>query len=124
MQDEDLFSVTQVGQCLVVTAGNDLGEQALAQLQRTALAQVSAHGLRAVVLDLAAVQVLDTHEFASLQSTAGMLRLLGAATLFVGLRPAVIAYLMQADVDVSDVAAAPDLGAALDRVAAGHLLRP
>ena len=75
----------------------------LPALQAQVLERVRAGGLRAVVLELSAVQIMDRIEFAGLRDLAKMLRLLGARTVFVGLRPGIVAWMLANDVDVADL---------------------
>ncbi len=91
-----------VNGCLVVTVPIEIADK-LPALQAQVLERVRAGGLRAVVLELSAVQIMDRIEFAGLRDLAKMLRLLGARTVFVGLRPGIVAWMLANDVDVADL---------------------
>jgi anti-anti-sigma regulatory factor len=110
-------STTVLHGCVVVAFPSELGAD-LERAQRAALARIHDVAARAAVLDLSAVRFLDRTEFGGLRALAGMLALLGTQTIFVGLKPSVVAWLVTHDVDVSGLAFERDLEGALDRLSA------
>jgi anti-anti-sigma regulatory factor len=110
-------STTVLHGCVVVAFPSELGAD-LERAQRTALARIHDAAARAAVLDLSAVRFLDRTELEGLRALAGMLALLGTKTIFVGLKPSVVAWLVTHDVDVSGLAFERDLEGALERLGA------
>ena len=82
------------------------------------LERVRGAGARAVVLELSSVRFMDRAEFDGLRALVGMLRLLGARTVLVGLRPGVVAWLVGSDVDLRGLEFERDLEGALERLGA------
>jgi rsbT antagonist protein RsbS len=115
---ESSATTTLVNGCVVVTFPADLAHS-LDLAQQATLKRVRAAGARAVVLELSAVRFLDRAEFDGLRALVGMLRLLGARSVMVGLRPGVVAWLVNADVDLRGFEFERDLEAALGRM--GHV---
>lgn len=62
-----------------------------------------------VLLDLSGLVTLDDHEYAHVLETARMLRLLGARTVLVGMRPGIVAALAALDADLTALPGACDL---------------
>jgi rsbT antagonist protein RsbS len=109
----------QVSQGLVVASIQvDLGDDVLAQFQEDLLTRVHKTGSRGVILDVSGLETLDTEEFAALRRVIAMVDLLGAQSVLVGLRPGVVAALVNMGADVDGLLAAIDLDAAF------ALLRP
>ena len=107
-------TATRIKDSLVVTAGSELSEPALTSIAEVSLAHVRAHAVRTVIFELSAVRVLDLAEFRELRAIQQMIRMLGAATVFVGLQPGVVLYLVEFEDDLSDVRAFLTLEDALD----------
>lgn len=95
--------------CVVAPVPADLSSEVLARLRADCLESVRASSARGLVLDLSAVDVMDAADFAALRATLGMVRLLGARPVLVGLRPGVIMALMDLDVDVEGLLAVQTL---------------
>jgi rsbT antagonist protein RsbS len=96
---------TRIKDGLVVTSGAEFSEELLAGLTEHTLEQVRSHGIRTVVFELSALKVLDRTEFRALQAIQRMLRVLGASSVMVGLRPGIVMYLVESDEDFSDIRA-------------------
>lgn len=109
-------STTRIGSCLVVTAPDDLGGDALAVLEKATLEAIHGVATRAVMFELGGVQFMDTGEFMALKLIALMAQRLGSTPILVGLRPGIVAYLVQADVDIAGVEAALGLNEAFELV--------
>jgi rsbT antagonist protein RsbS len=105
---------TRIRDGLVVTAGSELSEQALLGMTETALENVRSHGVRTVIFELSALQVLDRYEFRELRAIQQMIRMLGASSVLVGLRPGIVMYLVEFDEDLSDIRAFQTLEDALN----------
>ncbi len=114
---EGNVTTTLVRGSVVVTFPAELAG-GLDRAQHAALERVRGAGARAVVLELSSVRFMDRAEFDGLRALVGMLRLLGARTVLVGLRPGVVAWLVGSDVDLRGLEFERDLEGALERLGA------
>ena len=99
---------------LIAPAPNDFDDRAFVALKKEILAKVHGESLRAIVIDVSSVLMLDSATFAMLANTARMLGLLGARVVFVGFQPGVVSTLVDLDVDTSGLTTATCLEDALD----------
>lgn len=106
---------TRLEDILVLTVPSDLGEQRLQALEARTLECVHQTPVRGVILELGGLQFMDAPEFTGLKALANAVKYLGVETVFVGLRPGIIAYLAQADADLTGISAAFGLDDALAR---------
>ena len=99
--------------CLVATLPADLDPRGLAGLQGDVLEGLRRAGARALLLDCSAIAVMDGEDFLALRRIAAMAALMGSRTVLVGLRPGVVAALVELDVDLDGLLAARTLDDAL-----------
>jgi len=99
---------------LIAPAPNDFDDRAFVALKKEILAKVHGESLRAIVIDVSSVLMLDSATYAMLANTARMLGLLGARVVFVGFQPGVVSTLIDLDVDTSGLATATCLEDALE----------
>jgi rsbT co-antagonist protein RsbR len=90
-----------------------------ADLSANVLAQVERRDARFVVLDITGVPVVDTHVAQVLLGVAQAVRLLGARTLLVGIRPEVAQTIVSLGVDLTALETFPDLQEAVGSILAG-----
>ena len=99
---------------VVASIQRDLDESTLVRFREDLLARVHATGLGGVILDISAMETLDSEEFAGLRAVMSMCRLMGAEPVLAGMRPGVVSALMETGVDITGLRAAIDLDAAFD----------
>lgn len=99
--------------CLIVSIQVELYDDAIHQIQQNVLERVHQSRIRGVVLDVSMVEVMDAHIAASFSESARMLGLIGAHTVMVGIRPAVVSALMDLEAPPLDLQAAVTLEQAL-----------
>lgn len=92
--NQQAFTISKVGSALLVSVPEDLDLQSYRSLQHALLKQVQEMNLRAVVLDLTAVDVLDETDIRTLIGMVRACRLMGAQTRVVGLRASLCAILV------------------------------
>ena len=109
------ISPTTVKGCLVVPLPADLAGE-LEPLRELVLDGVRNQRAHTVVLDFAALQLIDSTEFATVREILHMAALLGARSVMAGLRPGVVAYLVWNDVDTQGLTFMRDLDEALSMV--------
>jgi anti-anti-sigma regulatory factor len=96
---------TRLEDCLVVTVGEELDGDVLVVVRQRTLGELQAQRCRAVIFELSALTILDRSEFRELRAIGEMVRVLGAVPVLVGLRPGLVQYLVETDVDVTGVRA-------------------
>jgi rsbT antagonist protein RsbS len=79
--------------------------------------QIGEHRSRGVIIDVAALDVLDSFGTRTLHTIAEMARLRGAVTVVVGIQPEVAAAMVQLGTGVGDLTTALDLEDGLDLLA-------
>ena len=89
--------------CLVVSLGAALDDQLLVQGQKSILDKIYVDGVRGLIIDLSAVPVIDSLNMKMLCDMASMAKLLGATSIFTGLRPGVVSALIDLDLDLGDI---------------------
>jgi rsbT antagonist protein RsbS len=117
-----LVSILRQGDFLIASIHTALSDAELKQFQYDIMAQVGHHRAKGVIIDVAALDVLDSFACRTLQDLAGMARLRGAGTVIVGIEPDVASAMVQLQIQL-DVATALDLELGLEhleRVTAGH----
>ena len=112
---ESTLDVTLVRGCVVVAMPPQLHHDTLSVLRARVLDAVQAQRAGAVVVDCALLRIVDSVEFADLRETLRACALLGARSLIAGLRPGVVAHLVNTDVDTRGLDTARNLEEALDR---------
>jgi rsbT antagonist protein RsbS len=114
MNTNDIPMVSiQVSRDIVVASIQvDLDDDVLARFQEDLLQRVHATGSAGVILDLSGLETLDSHEFAALRRIVAMVKIMGADTVLVGLRPGVVSALIEAGADVDGLRSTINLDAA------------
>lgn len=107
---------TRVRSCLVITAPADLGGRNLDMLEKVASDAMQEPGTTSMVLELSGVKLMDRHEYARIKRLLQTAKFLGVEAMLVGLRPGIIAHLVQSDADLCGVHAALGLDDALARL--------
>jgi rsbT antagonist protein RsbS len=82
-------SILRQGDFLIASIHAALDDEELMRFQEDVLAHIGAHRARGVIIDVAAVDVLDSYGSWALRNLVHMARLRGAATVLVGISPAV-----------------------------------
>ncbi|MDO9023945.1 hypothetical protein [Zwartia sp.] len=108
---------TRIGQNIIVTLGNDLSGDVLAEVKRVALQDIHRHRAQAVIFEVSALQFIDTYEFNELKNIVKMVEVLGAAAIFTGFKPAIVMYLIESNVDLNGIRACYGLDEALEHLA-------
>ena len=81
--------ILQMGQTLLVTIQVDMQDQMALALQDDLANKISATGARGVLIDISALEVVDSFVGRMLASISGISRILDAITVVVGMQPAV-----------------------------------
>ncbi|MFE9987779.1 STAS domain-containing protein [Streptomyces sp. NBC_01558] len=95
--------VLQIGQVLLVSIQTDLDDQSVMLLQDDLAAKVVETGAHGVVIDITAVDIVDSFVGRMLSTIASISRLLDALTVVVGMRPAVAITLVELGLSLGGV---------------------
>jgi rsbT antagonist protein RsbS len=116
-----LFSILRQGPYLIASIHTALDDSQLVRFQRDLVERIGSDRARGVVIDVAALDVLDSFGSRTLRDIAEMARLRGAATVIVGIQPDVAFAMVELGMDTGGVVTALDLEeglAELDRYVA------
>lgn len=116
-----LVSILRQGPYLVASVHTALDDSEMLRFQRDLIDAISKHRSRGVIIDVAALDVLDSFGTRTLRSIGEMARLRGAATVLVGIQPDVAFAMVQLGMGTGSLPTALDLEdglAYLDRVTA------
>jgi rsbT antagonist protein RsbS len=97
------------GGILIASLEQAQSDSDLSQLQRSLLDGVRQRRARGVVLDVSAVDVMDSFAVRTLRTIAHAARLCGARTVIVGIQPEVAFAMTQLGIGLEDIATALDL---------------
>jgi rsbT antagonist protein RsbS len=102
-------SILVQGPNLIVSIHAALDDEQLVRLQHDLLARVGSKRMRGILIDVAALDVLDSFAARTLADLAYMARLRGARTVVVGIAPEVAMVLVRLAVTIPLVNTALDL---------------
>ena len=91
----DRIPILRMGRTLLVTIQVDMEDQIALGLQDDLSAMIERTSARGVLIDISALEIVDSFIGRMLASISGIARVLGAATVVVGMRPAVAITLVE-----------------------------
>ena len=95
--------ILRIGSTLLVSIQVDLQDQSVQQLQEDLAEQIAATGARGVIIDITAVEIVDSFIGRMLSTIGSMSRLFDARTVLVGMRPAVAITLVELGLSLEGV---------------------
>jgi rsbT antagonist protein RsbS len=104
-----LVSILRQGDYLIASIHEALDDGEMVQFQDDLVEQIGRHRARGVIIDVAALDVLDSFGSRTLQRIARMARLRGARTVVVGIQPSVAFAMARLGMRLDDVHTALDL---------------
>ncbi len=104
-----LFSILRQGAYLIASIHTALDDSQLVRFQEDLVARIGSDRARGVVIDVAALDVLDSFGTRTLRGIAEMARLRGAVTVIVGIQPDVAFTMVELGMDTGGVRTALDL---------------
>lgn len=87
--------ILRMGEFLLITVQVDMHDRLALQLQDDLTEKIVQHGARGVLIDISALEVVDSFIGRMLGNIASMSRVLDAQTVVVGMRPAVAITLVE-----------------------------
>ncbi len=116
------FAILRQGDYLIASIQSDLTDSQVLALRDDLSERVGINRARGIVVDVTALDVIDSFVARSLRSIAVTARLRGASTVIVGIRPDVAIAMVQFDLNLEPLRATLDLAEALsllDRLTRG-----
>ena len=101
--------ILKQGPYLIATIQSALTDTDLVQLRDALVGKVGSYRSRGVIVDVTALDVLDSFASRTLRDLAHMIRLRGAETVIVGIQPEVAFTMVRLGLTLEGVATALDL---------------
>jgi rsbT antagonist protein RsbS len=95
--------ILRMGSCLLVTIQVDMQDQTALALQDDLSARIEATGAKGVLIDISALEIVDSFIGRMLASISGIARVLDATTVVVGMQPAVAITLVELGLSLEGV---------------------
>ncbi|MFD5628292.1 MULTISPECIES: STAS domain-containing protein [unclassified Streptomyces] len=105
----DRVPILRLGDTLVVSVQFDLEDQTVLNLQEDLAEQIVARSAQGVIIDISALEIVDSFVGRMLATVAAISRVLDARTVVVGMRPAVAITLVELGLSLGGVSTALDL---------------
>ncbi|HYE60740.1 MAG TPA: STAS domain-containing protein [Phycisphaerales bacterium] len=112
----DRIPILKMGDCLLVTVQVDMHDQMALALQDDLTEKISKTKAKAVLIDISALEIVDSFIGRMLANIAGMARVLDADTVVVGMRPAVAITLVELGMSLPGVRTALDVERGMDMI--------
>jgi rsbT antagonist protein RsbS len=110
----ETISVIRVRNVLMVTVPPDPDDEMISYLQEKVLDAMEKYDPKGLVLDISAVETLDSFFARTVAETAQMVSLMGGKTLIAGMRPCVAITATQLGLTLGTALTALDVDRALD----------
>jgi rsbT antagonist protein RsbS len=95
--------ILKIGDCLLVSIQVDMHDQLALSLQDDLTVRIVTSRARGVMIDISALEIVDSFIGRMLNNIAGMSRVLDAVTVVVGMRPAVAITLVELGLTLTGV---------------------
>ena len=95
--------ILQMGEFLLVTIQVDMQDQTALALQDDLANKIATSGAKGVMIDISALEIVDSFVGRMLASISGISRILDATTVVVGMQPAVAITLVELGLSLEGV---------------------
>ena len=106
--------ILKLGDCLLVSIQVDMHDRLAMQLQDDLTSRIAATAARGVLIDISALEMVDSFIGRMLGNIAAMSRVLDAVTVVVGMRPAVAITLVELGMSLPGVRTALNVERGMD----------
>jgi rsbT antagonist protein RsbS len=110
--------ILRIGEFLLVTIQVDMHDQMALQLQDDLTAKIEKTGAKGVLLDISALDVVDSFIGRMISNISSVARILSASTVVVGMQPAVAITLVELGLNLPGVLTALDAERGMARLRA------
>src|SRR6516225_10799351 len=87
--------ILKIGSTLLATIQIDLHDTVVDSFQNDVLEEIERTGANRLIIDISALETVDSYVARTLANTGKMAKLMGSETVIVGMRPAVAATLVR-----------------------------
>jgi rsbT antagonist protein RsbS len=105
----DRIPILRMGETLLVTIQVDMQDQTALALQDDLAERIAKTGASGVMIDISALEIVDSFVGRMLSSISGIARILSATTVVVGMQPAVAITLVELGLSLEGVRTALDV---------------
>jgi len=105
----DRIPILKMGRCLLVTIQIDLLDQTALALQDDLSERIAATSAHGVLIDISALEIVDSFVGRMLVSISGIAAVMGATLVVVGMQPAVAITLVELGLSLHGVRTALDV---------------
>jgi rsbT antagonist protein RsbS len=102
----DRIPILRIGKFLLVTIQVDMHDRLALSLQEDLTNRIAATGAKGVLIDISAMEMVDSFIGRMLAGIAGMSTILDASTVVVGMQPAVAITLVELGMELGTIATA------------------
>ena len=99
----DRIPILKFGDALLVTIQVDMHDRLATALEEDLTGKIVAYGAKGVLIDISALEIVDSFIGRMLDNIAAVSRILDATTVVVGMRPAVAITLVELGLSLSGV---------------------
>ena len=101
--------ILRMGNCLLITIQVEMHDRLALTLQDDLTAKIYATGAKGVLIDISALEIVDSFMGRMLANISAMARILDAHTILVGMRPAVAITLVELGLELPGIHTALDV---------------
>lgn len=112
--------ILQMGSTLLVTIQVDMQDQMALALQDDLANKIATSGAKGVLIDISALEIVDSFVGRMLASISGISRILDATTVVVGMQPAVAITLVELGLSLTGVRTALNVERGMELLAQGR----
>ena len=110
--------ILKLGKALIVTIQVDMHDRLAVALEEDLTSRIVATGARGVLIDISALEIVDSFMGRMLDNIAAVSRMLDADTVVVGMRPAVAITLVELGLSLNGVRTALNVERGMDLIQA------
>lgn len=112
----DRIPILKLGKALIVTIQVDMHDRLAVALEEDLTNRIVATGARGVLIDISALEIVDSFIGRMLDNIAAVSRMLDADTVVVGMRPAVAITLVELGLSLNGVRTALNVERGMDLI--------